>query len=224
MAAELVGTAYVRIKAITAGLASDIKDGVDKGVADADIDKAGKTLGSDLGDTTSEAFGKTLGDGGIADGRTDAFDAPEVHKASEEGGHGVAKDVSKGVDDETKRRNPFKILGDRLAALDLSKALTPQLEALGKTFDKDLSKSFKNLGLDIDLDFGGPRLQREAEAAGKKTAQSTRKGIDDENKKHSPFESFSKAMKDLPFTGKPFNWIGISGRPPWPRSSGRSRR
>ena len=211
MAAELVGTAYVRIKAITAGLASDIKDGVDKGVADADLDKAGKTLGGDLGDTTSEAFGKKLGDGGIADGLADAFDAPEVHKASEDGGKGVAKDVSKGVDDETKRHNPFKVLGDRLASLDLSKALTPQLEDLGKTFDKDLSKAFDKLGLDIDLDFGGPRLQREAEEAGKKTAQSTKKGFDDENKKHSPFESFSKALKNLPFTSKPFNWIGIFG-------------
>ena len=38
MPGDVVGTAYVTIRALTAGIAKDIEDGVKKGAADADVD------------------------------------------------------------------------------------------------------------------------------------------------------------------------------------------
>jgi phage-related protein len=115
MAAELIGTAYVRIKAITSGLASDISDGLDRGVRDAqaDTDRAGQRLGRDLGDGTSEGFGDTFGDG-IADEVTDALDAPEIHRGAERAGGSYSRDVGKGFGRENRRRNPFASLLDSL--------------------------------------------------------------------------------------------------------------
>jgi phage-related protein len=43
---EIVGSAYVRIRAITADLARDIREGVEKGASDADIDKSGQNIGN----------------------------------------------------------------------------------------------------------------------------------------------------------------------------------
>lgn len=51
MADNIVGTAFVRIRAITAGVRNDIKRGIDKGVKDAERDtqKSGQKVGDDLG-------------------------------------------------------------------------------------------------------------------------------------------------------------------------------
>lgn len=62
MAGEVVGTAYVRIRAITAALAKDVEDGVNAGMGDADVDAASKKLGERLGDGISEGI-----NGGIDD-------------------------------------------------------------------------------------------------------------------------------------------------------------
>ena len=59
----------------------------------------------------------------MADGVADAFDSPEMHKASEEGGEGVAKDVTKGVEKENKRKNPFVVDARRAQGLNFKDAL-----------------------------------------------------------------------------------------------------
>ena len=135
MAAELVGTAYVRIRAITAGLASEIKDGVEKGAADADIDKAGKGLGEDLGATSSESF-----KGSMAEGVTDAFDSPEMHKASEEGGEGVARDAAKGIENENKRKNPFTSMFDALKSLSFGDAFKDKFQGINDELDSEFAR------------------------------------------------------------------------------------
>lgn len=66
--AEVVGTAYVRIRAITAQLRKDIEDAVNKGARDADVDGAAETIGrrfsrkvtENIGDDISESIGNAL--------------------------------------------------------------------------------------------------------------------------------------------------------------------
>lgn len=60
MAGEIVGSVYVNVRAITDRLAKDIQDGVDKGAADADMDRAGKRLGGGLGETIADEAGDAL--------------------------------------------------------------------------------------------------------------------------------------------------------------------
>lgn len=57
--AEVVGTALVRIKALTDNLAKDIKKGVDKGVKDAGLDSSGSAAGDDF----VEGFDDSLQEG-----------------------------------------------------------------------------------------------------------------------------------------------------------------
>lgn len=77
MAAEVVGTAYVRIRALTTKLAGDIKDAVNKGAAeaDADVGKSGSRLGTkfgdSFGDSVKESVKKNVTDA-MADGVGDA--------------------------------------------------------------------------------------------------------------------------------------------------------
>ena len=168
MAAELVGTAYVRIRAITAGLASEIKDGVEKGAKDADLDKAGGKLGEDLGAGASESF-----KGSMADGVTEAFDSPEMHKASEEGGEGVAKDVAKGVDKENKRKNPFSSMLDALKNLNFKGALN-----------------------DVDFpSFDTPDMHKEAREGGERVSDSFGDGVDEGSRKRNPFKRLLEGIK-----------------------------
>lgn len=67
--AEVVGTAYVRIRAITTKLSSDISDAVNKGAAaaDADIKEAGERSGRSFGEsfsgTVTDKVSETLRDG-----------------------------------------------------------------------------------------------------------------------------------------------------------------
>jgi hypothetical protein len=107
MAAEIVGTAYVRIRAITAGLAKDISDGVDRGVKDAgpDIDKAGESIGDGLSSGAGKKFRANM-----ADEVGDALNSPDINKKSEDGGENISRRVRKGVDKENKKNDPFKSL------------------------------------------------------------------------------------------------------------------
>lgn len=59
MAAEVVGTAYVRIKALTTGLSKDMERGLKKGIKDADV----KGLGGSVGETFAKGAGEKLQDG-----------------------------------------------------------------------------------------------------------------------------------------------------------------
>ena len=115
--AELIGTAYVRIRAITAGLGKDISDGIDKGVKDAgpDIDKSGQEVGDRMGEGAGKGFGDRFGDD-VSDG----LDSPEIKKAAEKSGGDTSKSYRKGVEDENKRKNPFASFAQSLSKLGSS--------------------------------------------------------------------------------------------------------
>jgi hypothetical protein len=63
--ADVVGTAFVRIKALTNQLAKDIEKDVKKGIKGADFEGAGKDIGDDIGDGVEDSLGKRKK--GIAD-------------------------------------------------------------------------------------------------------------------------------------------------------------
>lgn len=62
MADNIVGTAYVRIRALTAGIKQDIQRGIDKGVRDArrDSERSGERLGDDLGRGAGRQFATSM--------------------------------------------------------------------------------------------------------------------------------------------------------------------
>lgn len=64
MAGEVVGTAYVRIKALTDQLAKDIEKSVKKGMSNPSVRRAaadgGEELGENFGDSLADSAGKTL--------------------------------------------------------------------------------------------------------------------------------------------------------------------
>lgn len=60
MAGEIVGTAFVRIKAITSGIAKDIERDVKKAMKDADLEKIGRDGGDELGGGIADGAEKTL--------------------------------------------------------------------------------------------------------------------------------------------------------------------
>lgn len=67
--AEIVGSAFVKIKALTADLSKDIQRGLEKGVADVDVDKAAKHFTEGIADKTSKDLKS-----GITKGIKDAGD------------------------------------------------------------------------------------------------------------------------------------------------------
>jgi phage-related protein len=171
MAANEVGTAYVKIKAVTAALGKDISDAVDKGVADAkgDIAKSGEKSG----DAYNEGAGKSLnGPDGVGKQVTNAWDPPDASKRIGGAGEEHTKAYSEGVDKETKRRNPFQALRDAF------------------------SRNSEDMRTDVDRDSG---LNEAFAAKGAKLGESlvdgTRKGVDKETKKKSPFEKLESAFE-----------------------------
>lgn len=79
MSAEVVGTAYVRIRALTKQFAKDLKDGLDKSVNDAKVEDTGKDMGTDLGEGLVEGFTETVTpgiDAGIEEAFNDTDDKP----------------------------------------------------------------------------------------------------------------------------------------------------
>lgn len=56
MAEEIVGTAFVRIRALTKNLGKDIKSSVEKGMKDADLDKVAKEHGDSTGEDFADGF------------------------------------------------------------------------------------------------------------------------------------------------------------------------
>lgn len=81
MGAEVVGSAYVRIRALTKQLSKDIKDGVDKGIDDAKLDKSGEKAAGDFVDGFSPAV-----DTGLEESVGDAFENDEHEKSAGDSG------------------------------------------------------------------------------------------------------------------------------------------
>lgn len=217
MPAELVGTAYVRIRAITAGLAKDISDGVDKGVKDAgpDVTKSGEGVGDDLGKGAAKSF-----KGSIGDGVTEALDAPEVHRAAKDGGGSVARDVSDGVERENKRRNPFRSLLDAFKGLSFKGVDLPSAD-----FEKAGERAADSFGDGVDtgrkrrnpfhwlLDgFKAiiPGLHRDASDAGEETGGKFADGAEKGAKDKNLGGKLGKLLGDIQLP-KPIQWAGIFG-------------
>lgn len=90
MAGEVVGTAFVRIKALTKGLGKEIEKSVKKGMADAKLDKVGEEEG--------EKLGTALGDSAV-DSASD--------RIKERSGDIVPKGVFDDVRKQFENENPF---------------------------------------------------------------------------------------------------------------------
>lgn len=118
--AEVVGTAYVRIRAVTTKLAADIADGIDRGVADAkpDIEASG------------EASGKAFTDGFIEDVKSKFAKRLEesIKEAGEESGRKFSRSFSevvipeirsatKSISEDDVNANWFRRFGSRMAGL-----------------------------------------------------------------------------------------------------------
>jgi hypothetical protein len=103
MAAEVVGTAFVRIRALTTNLAKDIERGMEKGAKDADVDTSGAIVG--------DKFAKTAG--------------AKIKSGLEDAVADTTKDIDKKVDVDGGRR-----VGDRLME-GIRSGLTRSLDGLG---------------------------------------------------------------------------------------------
>lgn len=131
MAAELIGTVYVRIKPLTQNLGRDISDSFDKGMKDAqaDIDKSAERSGEDAGRAHSRGIAKGMQDGksDVLGAQTDLIDSPEINKRNQESSERRGRESSRsfrdGVDKESKRRNPFAPFGDALRKFPIGKLL-----------------------------------------------------------------------------------------------------
>ena len=108
MAAKIVGTAYVRIRALTDKLSDDIKKGVDKGLKDSDAEK----LGEEAGKETGASFAKGFDEKAFEDYQAsieDALDSgndPAYEKGRETGvsfHEGFDEEVEVGIPDAVER-------------------------------------------------------------------------------------------------------------------------
>lgn len=104
MAAEIVGTAYIRLRAISTQLASDIQDGLEKGTRDAKVDKAGERIGTDL--TSSMGDGVEVGVPDVVDKIDDSLEK-EGGKRTEKRGNWLGRKISKGMGDGIDKDNSF---------------------------------------------------------------------------------------------------------------------
>lgn len=104
MAAEIVGTAYIRLRAISTQLASDIQDGLDKGAKDAKLDKAGEKLGTDL--SAGIGDGVEAGVPDVVDKIDDSLEK-EGGKRTEKRGNWLGRKISKGMGDGIDKDNSF---------------------------------------------------------------------------------------------------------------------
>jgi hypothetical protein len=100
--AEIVGTAYVRVRAITTQLGSDIKDGLDKGMADYDAEGAG----SDIGKRISAGAGKAIADDDSISTSISTQIGDNEKKIDNDSnvvGNTISKGVAKGFNDNEKK-------------------------------------------------------------------------------------------------------------------------
>src|SRR5215471_13283348 len=111
---EVVGTAYVRIKAITTGLAKDIEDAVNKGAAEANVDKAGSTLSSNVGKSMTKDIEKEITPA-IEDGVTKGSEKVDTDPAGNAISRKLHESIRKGSDKESG--NTFASITKKLGDL-----------------------------------------------------------------------------------------------------------
>ena len=138
---EIVGTAYVRIRAITTQLADDIRDGMDKGASDAERDfgESGERAGAEFGDRAGESI--------------------REHSAAgaDEAGRNAGNRFGEGFNDGTTDRIRADLPGDLQAATSEAVQETDvdhDTDALGARINKGIRDGMRDdedlIELDID--------------------------------------------------------------------------
>src|SRR5215510_801786 len=200
MAAEIIGTAFVRIRALTAGLASEIKDGFDKGVEDAKLDKEGEGAGEDFAEGFGKPTEKDLPDA-LGGGMDKAQGDVDFEGRGEDSGVQFATGTREGVEQESRRRNPFSALGDALKRA--FSGFGDQRDELGQSLQASITDATDNIDLTD---------------AGKKVVTSFRKGVDTERKKRNPFSGLLNSVEGVfdkltAFPSGKFAWATVLGLP-----------
>jgi hypothetical protein len=132
MPGDVVGTAYVTIRALTAGIAKDIEDGVKKGAADADTESAGKAAGADFakgyGKGTEKSVSKQV-EKSVSKSSGDSG----VQNASNKVGRSIFKNILDGLGKDKKKINTvFKDIGHTaLSAFQFPKGKLDWIGVLG---------------------------------------------------------------------------------------------
>ena len=94
--AEVVGTAYVRIRALTNQLGSDIKRGLDKGVKDSESDKQGNLLGENVAEGFGETLDKELPDR-LQKSTSEAIQEVDVEQDTDKLGGRIQQGIARGM-------------------------------------------------------------------------------------------------------------------------------
>lgn len=176
MAAEVVGTAFVAIRALTTQLAGDISDGVKKGVSDSNVDKESDKLGNTIGKRIAKSTGDGFEDDGgkeIGDALDNLGDDSSVERGSsslgERIGAAVSKNVSKRFEEDSGRS-----IGNRLHTMgdgdpDVRRGIARLGERIGRGVTDFLSEGFsdgmKNFAKTLDSTLGKIKLPFVVDAA-----------------------------------------------------------
>lgn len=201
MAAEVVGSAYVIIRAVTNKLAADIKDGLDKGAADADVDGVGKDIG--------DRVGKSVADGIDQSGALDSAVA-----AGQEAGQSLVDGVNKGIDDGDVGKGLVDDVDSVLPDLDKSgeksglswsegmrRVALAQLAANGPAdwFEATEDRDSQRIGFSLRRIFAKafPDVDESGDSLGKRFSNAFNNGANKDN----PLGKFLKAIKIPPIAG-----------------------
>jgi len=198
MAAEVVGSAYVIIRAVTDKLASDIKDGLDKGAADADVEGTGR----DIGDRVGTAVAEGIDNSGALDAAVNA---------GQEAGQALVDGVNKGVDDGDVGQGLTDAVDGALPDIDKSgeksgmswadgmrRVALAQLAANGPAdwFEATEDRDGRRVGGSLRriLDKAFPDVSDSGDGLGRRFAQAFNDGADKKN----PLGKFLKSIKVPP--------------------------
>lgn len=116
--ADIVGTAFVRIKALTTGLAKDIEKNVSKAAKDADVDSSGELIGDELvkgaGRQIKAKMGAVVTD--AVDGIDKKVDVDGGRRIGDRLGEGIKSGLSSAIDSKAFKSISAKII--KLLGLD----------------------------------------------------------------------------------------------------------
>lgn len=139
MADEVVGSAYVIIRAITNKIRDDIRDGVKKGAGDPALESAGEDIGDTVGKAAGRRASETMHDE-IEEGVS--RDPSALRRAGQnigdiigrETGDRIHRDIVNGVRDIQRDRNVFQRIGRRIASSIVGRGFNKLGVLIGKAF------------------------------------------------------------------------------------------
>lgn len=200
---DVVGTAYVRIRAITTQIASDIDDGLNKSGAKAKIAAAGQGAGRTIGREVSTETGK------------------EMSRTMPAATQGALRDSFKGADRTIRDayRKGFAAVESDLPSwtkpinTTLSSALRKAGVSSGNTFGTELSRNVLRGVNKMDDDVRASLLRRTPlwKRLGEGFGRTIGLGIHDGVKKKNPLASIWESFSKFKIPGPA--WLGIIGLP-----------